>query len=493
VNIGIELCAIPTCLFLDEPTSGLDSAAALEVCDLLRQLAHIGLTIISVIHQPRVEIFEKFDDILLVGPGGRTVFLGPIEECQPYFKRLGYIFDKRSNPADVLMDIVSGKSTRNYSPIQLAEFWKSNNIEQKTSSEAIAPNAMTDDHSIEIKNKTADMLRNILNGTIRYPPYTQPNYHPIRNEADQEICTLVGDSLDRKMHEEFHEVVPKIINERGSGFWTQLRFCYTRSIAQQIALKRTFMLEIFVASISGVVMGLSLIRADYLFIGLLIEPMTLMSTQTAEWQIPVTSFLFGVISALAAVPSAVKIFSEERTVFWRESIAGHSKLAYFLGKNISVFYRILICSMHFATAFHMILQPLIPFSILFLTICSLYYGIYGISSFVSMIVEPRNATLAAVVLCLFYSVSAGFAITLKQANDLHMGWLFNLGFCRWTSEILWSESVSPFKHIYLVDYSSDYFGFTTGRVLFDFCMLLLLGTVWRVFAYIALKHSTKIK
>mgnify|MGYP000141187841 CR=1 FL=1 len=69
VNIGMEMVADPTVLFLDEPTSGLDSTSSLEVCACLKKVANQGLTIITVIHQPRYEIFTAIDDVLLLGKG----------------------------------------------------------------------------------------------------------------------------------------------------------------------------------------------------------------------------------------------------------------------------------------------------------------------------------------------------------------------------------------------------------------------------------------
>jgi ABC-type multidrug transport system ATPase subunit len=90
VNIAMELAATPLCLCLDEPTSGLDSTAALEVTDVLSKITELGMTVIAVIHQPRVEIFRKFDDVLMIVPGGRTAFFGPTSEAKPYFESLGF-------------------------------------------------------------------------------------------------------------------------------------------------------------------------------------------------------------------------------------------------------------------------------------------------------------------------------------------------------------------------------------------------------------------
>lgn len=75
-----------------EPTSGLDSSAALEVCNTLRAIADLGLTVVAVIHQPRQEIAAQFDDLLLLTPGGVTAYIGPRAGAIPYFTSLGYEF-----------------------------------------------------------------------------------------------------------------------------------------------------------------------------------------------------------------------------------------------------------------------------------------------------------------------------------------------------------------------------------------------------------------
>lgn len=77
LTIGVELAAKPEALlFLDEPTSGLDSQAAVEVVRFLRKIAASGLAVLCTIHQPSGDLFEMFDSVVLLAPGGRAVYVG---------------------------------------------------------------------------------------------------------------------------------------------------------------------------------------------------------------------------------------------------------------------------------------------------------------------------------------------------------------------------------------------------------------------------------
>jgi len=112
VNIGMEVAACPVALFLDEPTSGLDSTSALHVIDSLQKISRAtGLTVAMVIHQPRKEIWDGLDDLLLLAPGGRTVFQGPQDGVEQYFRRqLGVVCAPGDNPADMLMDVIADRA-----------------------------------------------------------------------------------------------------------------------------------------------------------------------------------------------------------------------------------------------------------------------------------------------------------------------------------------------------------------------------------------------
>ena len=110
VNIGLELMAKPSILFLDEPTSGLDSSSAMVVMTSLNNLVrNQGMTVCSVIHQPRQQIFEQFDSLILLGVGGRMVYHGNILTVLPYFEKRGYSLPDGESIADWIIDISSGR------------------------------------------------------------------------------------------------------------------------------------------------------------------------------------------------------------------------------------------------------------------------------------------------------------------------------------------------------------------------------------------------
>ena len=110
VSIGVELMGRPRVLFLDEPTSGLDASSSSLVMASLKSLAKDdGVTVVSVIHQPRKFIFELFSNVILLGFGGRVIYHGEPDVALSYFLELGYSLPQGENIADWLLDISSGQ------------------------------------------------------------------------------------------------------------------------------------------------------------------------------------------------------------------------------------------------------------------------------------------------------------------------------------------------------------------------------------------------
>ncbi|XP_067681293.1 ATP-binding cassette sub-family G member 8-like [Haliotis asinina] len=110
ISIGIQLLVDPSILFLDEPTSGLDSFTAHHLVNTLSNLAKNDRTVLLSIHQPRSDIFELFDMVLLLSRG-QVVYFGEAKKMVDYFTDLGFPCPELTNPCDHYMDLATVDTT----------------------------------------------------------------------------------------------------------------------------------------------------------------------------------------------------------------------------------------------------------------------------------------------------------------------------------------------------------------------------------------------
>ncbi|KAG2405626.1 ABC transporter G family member 15 [Vigna angularis] len=106
LSIGIEILTQPHVMFLDEPTSGLDSAASFYVISSLSNIAHDGRIVICSIHQPSGEIFNLFDDLVLLA-AGEAVYFGQATMAVKFFADAGFPCPTRKNPPEHFLRCVS--------------------------------------------------------------------------------------------------------------------------------------------------------------------------------------------------------------------------------------------------------------------------------------------------------------------------------------------------------------------------------------------------
>ena len=106
VCIALGIVAMPMAVILDEPTSGLDATNALSIMILLKSLSTLGITVICAIHQPRKDIYQLLDDIIVMNLG-KQIYLGEVSTVHEHFEALGLAFPAGCNPADVIIDFVT--------------------------------------------------------------------------------------------------------------------------------------------------------------------------------------------------------------------------------------------------------------------------------------------------------------------------------------------------------------------------------------------------
>lgn len=111
LTIAVELVANPSIIFMDEPTSGLDARAAAIVMRTVRNTVDTGRTVVCTIHQPSIDIFEAFDELLLMKRGGRIIYAGPLgrhsHKLIEYFEAIPGVpkIEDGYNPATWMLEI----------------------------------------------------------------------------------------------------------------------------------------------------------------------------------------------------------------------------------------------------------------------------------------------------------------------------------------------------------------------------------------------------
>ncbi|RDX80824.1 Pleiotropic drug resistance protein 3, partial [Mucuna pruriens] len=113
LTIAIELVANPSIIFMDEPTTGLDARAAAVVMRAVKNVVGTGRTVACTIHQPSIDIFEAFDELVLMKSGGRLIYSGPLGKHSnrviEYFERIPGVpkIKDNYNPSTWMLEVTS--------------------------------------------------------------------------------------------------------------------------------------------------------------------------------------------------------------------------------------------------------------------------------------------------------------------------------------------------------------------------------------------------
>ncbi|ORY57830.1 uncharacterized protein BCR38DRAFT_461094 [Pseudomassariella vexata] len=443
-SIGMELAAAPMAIFLDEPRSGLDATAAVSIMRTLKAIARLGISVIVIIHQPRMEIFELLDDLILLG-NGQIIYEGPESEVQPFFENIGFHFPEHSNYGDVVTDIITGngrpyKRSGDISKESLITYWASSR------------------QNASIKKNHASLGRGFLLGAPRDPSMSAA------------------------------------LKQRGAPRFKKVWLCFRRAMLQQWRAKSAFWFEMGLASLAGFLLGLAEnSKKGVLFVGIYNKPFEDLSVATDLRSAPEFALLIAIAIGLVAGAPGVKVFSEELLMYRREAEAGHSRIAYFLAKAISVIPRMLFACMHFSTLILLLALPVISWGIAFVTNLAYFYCIYGLASCVSMIVRREEAPLFATMVSLIVGILSGSAPPLSQVKKWHLEWLWRLSPGVWLAEIYFGQLVEPFGHLYDVGLAADLAGFQLSWMRRNILILLAIGTVYRIIAFVGLVGAKRMR
>ncbi|XP_058074190.1 ABC transporter G family member 42-like [Magnolia sinica] len=136
LTIAVELVANPSIIFMDEPTSGLDARAAAIVMRTVRNTVDTGRTVVCTIHQPSIDIFEAFDELLLMKRGGQVIYSGPLgrhsHKVIEYFETVPGVpkIKEKYNPATWMLE-ASSVAAEVRLEIDFADYYQSSPLHQR--------------------------------------------------------------------------------------------------------------------------------------------------------------------------------------------------------------------------------------------------------------------------------------------------------------------------------------------------------------------------
>ncbi|GMH92516.1 hypothetical protein TrVE_jg6745 [Triparma verrucosa] len=311
VNIGLELMARPKLLFLDEPTSGLDANSSQVALTALKKLAkRRGTTVVTVIHQPRYQIFKMFDSVTLLAVGGHVVFQGAPTINVDYFKSIGYQLPFGENPADWMLDISSGTAKPTLSTS--SSLLKTTGNRRKT--ETLPTSAKGRIDRLITKWKVSTRISDGIT----------------RKSSNLDVALKVG----------FHEKVNRV------GFLRQYWLFIRRLLKQRFRRFKTILLDMILvvgsaylaANVSGPFVPI--IEEDEVIAvpAEVIMNITIPGAEREEYPVPVLksfekaneyAMISNLLFVILVTLSALRSFGDGKLLFFREASSGYNVTAYF--------------------------------------------------------------------------------------------------------------------------------------------------------------------
>ncbi|XP_053993826.1 ABC transporter ATP-binding protein/permease wht-1-like [Hylaeus volcanicus] len=424
LNIASELCHFPNVLFADEPTTGLDFSMARSVVSKLRHLANSGRTIISSIHQPSSEVFEMFDDVVLLAEG-QLLYMGPRLGCIAWLGKLGCTCPAYYNAADFIIKTttVSNDALRREQKIkqinEWARLWAEEGEqfqEHWKESENTMLRKMTTFTELQYKTLGSDVEKN-----------SQKSNRKSRAEEEEQITSVLkpvyDDSKELIMVKSF---IQKSHRMDGSGshemlgWWTQLRILCKRAMYDNFRDTSQLTSRVLQSIALGLVMGL-------LFFGLEWTYADSVSRVSASYMIIVNQSMGGAFAV-------INTFCYEKPVIYREYQAGLiSPSAYFFGKMLADAVMQLIYPLIFGTLAFWLANLGSEFLVyirftLFLIISSNSAASIGyLASSLTMV--PEVASVICNLISIPMSMFGGFLINLDDTKS-YLSWIQHISYLK---------------------------------------------------------------
>lgn len=534
VNIGIELAAAPQVLFLDEPTSGLDSAGTTAVCQALRRIAEQGVTVALVLHQPRFECFIAFDDLLLLGKGGKTVYYGPVPDALPYFEAAmgGLRCQPRINPIDFILDCVSGEvpaewkaAHPQWKPSELFDLWQRQYAANQQRLAALADAGSSSEEAAVGKEFAVALASAGSTSKALVVPSTTASINAVASDAIVVAApaSVAPGSIEGGLLFPVGAVTSTFPVPTGeppkaepASFLNLLWLFFTRSITQQLRHPLTFAIN----NLLNVVAALGL-AAVYVGQAPYSAPLPIEAFQgcpsaiSSPCQIALSAVRDTILTratmstiaiGLTGAAAFLNVFGGyEKIVYYREaaSLPSYHSAAYFLGKDLSMVLQLLVGPLVFTVSYEALATPRMSFTNYWLVFAGVYWCSSALGYLVSVVAPASLAQLCGVIAVFSNAQFSGGSPTLveMQQKFIPLRWFPWVSYMRYALEALYVGEVSAYSNVVslqglsLAEIVKTNFGYDLDAFPHDVLALFLFGLGIRIIALLLMTflHQDKKK
>lgn len=467
LTLAVELAANPSILFLDEPTTGLDTVGAATIVEAIESIAHSGRSIVCTVHQPSKQVFASFTHLLLLVPGGRTAYFGPIHDSQEerdfgpilrFFGDRGFRCPPLVNPADFMLSVI----TDGY--VSLAgKNEEGSSVKSLTMEDLKAHVNWTTGKEEQKKQRRLIRLRDARSPKFRAESATF--WHDVYMNSQSPAVRVVA-KYDRDDLKEHGVKISTISGSRPTWGIIQLAALLIRAARMRWRSPGIVYGQWIAGLIIGFVLGITFLQADHSQLGL--------QSRVGLLFMAILYSVFGAVAAIAMV-------MDERALFFRERLAGSYGYTSYLIKLIAV-----KVPFDFIAAFCVIV-PLYFLAGLRLDAGSFFYLV--MLAFLSTILSVSFAQLCAIVspnqgvaiglLTLVLQISmifAGFFIRRGQVPDywIWAPWVSFMAYpleAALVNELRGQEfycSDGEAVSIQVGEYTKDFCPITTGDAFLEF-------------------------
>ncbi|GAB5362693.1 hypothetical protein AAMO2058_000819800 [Amorphochlora amoebiformis] len=513
VNIGMELTANPKVLFLDEPTSGLDAVTSLTLAKLLKKLARTNdMPVAAIIHSPSADTFNQFDDFTLLGAGGQMIYTGPTDRCAEYMESIGFKLPEDENPADFFIEVSMGKIQQILDPEVLLGVDKKVSVEKKeTKAVAFGPRFNPKELFPLWISKGAPFRPEKLKELSDPDKADAAPEHQTEHQLPKwrEEMNHFGESYKEywiEVWEEFYQWVrtfggsqERVIRQTPNDFFVYF-ICFRRTYIQ-IYRDGSWVYGLFLHAGLGLFLS---VMGTTPFVGPLPNracesgPTALLQSCVLPLE---NNFLnIGVFASwaisFAGMTEGILTFGPEQVVFWRHASHELNTIPYFLAKISLDLPRMVLDSLLFWFGIRAGYVSLGSQTDFFGFIFMNYWVGYSMGYFLSMVAEPRNRSLYAVIFAMMWTlIFSGVVVSLPNVEEEYtkgLSWIWDVSPTRWGTEAFYVNEIKYYDYLNIGP-DLDLKDYKTGNIGKAFGAMFGIGLFWQFITFLLIKLLNRDK